>query len=159
MERFVAAVVDLVNSLILAMGHGSRWILFQYSTYTTKRRARAVRTPIPYIGVQTHLGDRLTEMLNSYGKSTLKQNLTENVREWLKAVSLPIIGSKWNLIIHCGGMFLLGSNRQFIQLVQFDKTYFFLFEKCLKLRLPVICQQHQYEQKNKNKILNTPQPV
>ena len=56
-------------------------------------------------------------------------------------------------------MFLLGSNRQFIQLVQFDKTYFFLFEKCLKLRLPVICQQHQYEQKNKNKILNTPQPV
>ena len=55
MVRFFAAVVDLVNSLMLAMDHGSRWILFQYRTYTTKRRARSVRTPIPYIGVQTHL--------------------------------------------------------------------------------------------------------
>ena len=48
-ERFVAAVVALVNCHTLAKGYGSRWCLIQYRTYITKRRGRLVRTTIPYI--------------------------------------------------------------------------------------------------------------
>ena len=51
-ERFVAAVIDLVNSLTLAKINGSRWFPLQYRIYTTKRRGRLVRTPIPYIHYQ-----------------------------------------------------------------------------------------------------------
>ena len=46
---FAAVVVDLVNSFTLAKGHGSGWFILQYRIYTTKRRGRLVRTPIPYI--------------------------------------------------------------------------------------------------------------
>ena len=51
-ERFVAAVVDLVNCHTLVKGHRSRWCLLQCRTYTTKRCGRLVGVPIPYIHYQ-----------------------------------------------------------------------------------------------------------
>ena len=51
-ERFVAAVVALVNCHTLANSHGSRWCLIQYRTFTTKRRGHLICTPIPYIHYQ-----------------------------------------------------------------------------------------------------------
>ena len=77
-ERFVAAVVDLVNSHTLAKGYGqygSRWYLLQYRTYTTKRHGRLVRTPIPYI--YTTERDKFSNILYSYSKYILEKNLTE----------------------------------------------------------------------------------
>ena len=67
-ERFVAAVVDLVNSHTLAKGYGPRWCLLQYRTYTTKRRGR---TPIPYIHdceVYSHISREGLTFYNVFSK-------------------------------------------------------------------------------------------
>ena len=80
-KRFDAAVVDLVNSHMLAKRYGSRWCLLQYHKYTTKRRGRLVLTPVPYIHdreVYSHISrDSFSNIVYSYSKSIQKHNFTE----------------------------------------------------------------------------------
>ena len=109
-ERFVAAVVDLVNSHTLAKGYGSRWCLLQYRTYSNKRRGHLISTPIPYMHdweMYSHISsDSFSNIVYSYSKSIQKHNFTE----WRKR-RITNVFSNWISLLSYGGIFPLRTNR------------------------------------------------